>query len=437
MLQSRRYSQLELARSLPWLAAFGFLHALNEWGDLFIPLQRTYLSEAGQAVLAVIQLLLLVGSFACLFEFGVVLLRPEGRMRALHTVPALLLIGWILLSFFVLLPLSPDLSTWYRESNAASRYFICLPAGLLAAYGLRQQAGRHFSGLDAPHISHMLRITGGSLGVYALLAGLIPPPIPIPPGNWLNTVAFDALFGVSPFIFRAAIGLVLSVAIIRVLKIFDLETEHFIESMEQQQVLVTERDRIARELHDGVIQKVYTAGLLIDSAAKMANGNRSLENRLEKATLVLGDAIVDLRRNLGELRAAPSGLDLAEALCQLGQDPRFQSLLDVSLDVKLPQQDPLTASRADNVLAIVQEALSNTVRHARAQHVKIQAERIGDRLVVKVKDDGVGFQDAPVAGYGLRNMQDRARLLGGELKFESARNRGTTVLLEIPWRDSR
>ncbi|MBI4670333.1 MAG: ATP-binding protein [Chloroflexi bacterium] len=137
------------------------------------------------------------------------------------------------------------------------------------------------------------------------------------------------------------------------------------------------------------------------------------------------------------MRAAPSGLDLAEALRQLSQDPRFRSLLDVSLEVDLPQQDPLTASRVDDVLAIVQEALSNTVRHARAQHVKIQAQRVEDKLVVMVQDDGVGFQDPPVAGYGLRNMQDRARLLGGEIKIDSARNQGTTVTLEIPWRDTR
>ncbi|MBI4670334.1 MAG: histidine kinase dimerization/phosphoacceptor domain-containing protein [Chloroflexi bacterium] len=294
VLQSRRYSQLELARSLPWLAAFGFLHAFNEWGDLFIPLQRSYLSEPGLALLTVIQLLFLAGSFACLFEFGVMLLHPVGRVRTLHTLPALLLIGWVMLSFFLLLPLSPALPTWHRESNAIARYFICLPGGLLAAYGLRQQAMHRFSGLDAPDVLNMLRIAGWALVFYALLAGLIPPPVPFPPGNWLNADTFDAVIGAPPFIFRAVIGLVMAVAIIRALKIFDLETEHFIESMEQQQILANERDRIARELHDGVIQKVYTAGLLIDSAAKMTSGDSPLAIRLSKATGVLNDAIGDL-----------------------------------------------------------------------------------------------------------------------------------------------
>src|SRR5512141_1834173 len=78
ILQARQSSRLDLARSLRWLAAFGILHAFNEWGDLFIPIQANYLSPVGVRVLYVIQLILLAASFACLFEFGVALLRPLG-----------------------------------------------------------------------------------------------------------------------------------------------------------------------------------------------------------------------------------------------------------------------------------------------------------------------------------------------------------------------
>ena len=75
-LQSRHSSRLDLARSLGWLAAFGFVHAFVEWGDLFIPLQATYLGPALIAPLQYLHLLLLGISFACLFEFGVALLEP-------------------------------------------------------------------------------------------------------------------------------------------------------------------------------------------------------------------------------------------------------------------------------------------------------------------------------------------------------------------------
>src|SRR5512139_4077322 len=78
-LQSWRHSRLALARSLKWLAAFGFAHGLNEWGDLFIPIQAAYLSPATIELLQILHLLLLAASFACLFQFGVALLKPLGK----------------------------------------------------------------------------------------------------------------------------------------------------------------------------------------------------------------------------------------------------------------------------------------------------------------------------------------------------------------------
>src|SRR5512136_4967 len=72
-LQARRTSRLEFARSLAWLAAFGILHGLHEWGDLFIPIQAAYLPAGTTNWLRVLQLALLVASFVCLFEFGLAL----------------------------------------------------------------------------------------------------------------------------------------------------------------------------------------------------------------------------------------------------------------------------------------------------------------------------------------------------------------------------
>ena len=77
--QSRHYSRLDLARSLSWLAAFGLTHALYVWGELFSPMQEVYLSLTGIEILHTLHLIFLGISFACLFEFGVSLLRPLGR----------------------------------------------------------------------------------------------------------------------------------------------------------------------------------------------------------------------------------------------------------------------------------------------------------------------------------------------------------------------
>src|SRR5215475_9272051 len=109
LLQVQQSSELELARSLRCLAAFGITHAFNEWGDLFIPIQAQYLSPTVIRLLLVLQLFLLAVSFACLFEFGISVLRPFNPAGWLRGVPAAVLVVWIFVVFFVVLPLQPNL----------------------------------------------------------------------------------------------------------------------------------------------------------------------------------------------------------------------------------------------------------------------------------------------------------------------------------------
>ncbi len=437
-LQSRSYSRLDLARSLSWLAAFGFAHGLHEWGDFFIPIQAAYLSPGIVELLHRLHLLLLAVSFAFLFEFGVALLRPLGRMRWLHLLPPALLAVWIFVVYFPLPILLPDFNVWTNVSDALARYFICVPGGFLAGYGLRKHTYHRITPLNVPDIVNMLRFAGIMLGLYAIFSGLLVDPIPFFPGNVINSQVFTAALGIPPPVFRSIIGLALLVAIIRGLEIFNVETARMIEAMQQQQVLASEHERLARELHDGAIQKVYTAGLLVQSAQKLAsNGSEELTNRLERAVNVLHDAITDLRQNLSDLHVNPSEDPLPELLRKLAEDPRFRSLVDVTLTTDLEGIDVLSPVRAEHVVSVVNEALSNVIRHARAGNVKICARTEQGRLKVTVQDDGVGIPRKFQAGYGLRNMRDRARLLGGQLEISSPNGKGALVSLDIPLVDER
>ncbi len=436
-LQSRRSSRLELARSLRWLAAFGILFSLYEWGELFVPVGEVQLNMVGARMLHSFHLLLLSVSLACLMEFGLALLRPILKMRWLEFIPAVLLLIDLFVATFVLTNYAPDFQTWHNMANALARYMIGFPAGLLAAYALREQAFHLIAPLEAEHIVDNLRAAGISLALFAFFGGLIPPPVPFFPGNFLNTVTFEENFGPPPLIFLSVIGLTLAVSIIRGLEIFYVETERRIEAMEQQQMLASERERIARELHDGAIQTVYTAGLLVESAQKLVDPDTVLANRLERAVNALNDAIRDLRRSLDDLHSEPSGESLILALKGMAQDRHIRSLVDISLDLQLSDDDNLSPVRSDHVLSILKEALSNVMRHANARNVNISAHSSGDRLVLVIRDDGRGIGRNSSDGYGTRNMRDRARLLGGSLDIQSKKGGGTRVTLDIPWKDER
>jgi signal transduction histidine kinase len=432
-LQSRHSSHLDLARSLTWLAAFGFVHAFVEWGDLFIPLQAAYLGPDFITALQYLHLLLLGISFACLFEFGVALLEPLEHPEWLHITSAGLLAIWFFATFFPLRSWILDFQSWYSCGNALARYFIGLPGGLLSAYALRKHLYQRILPMNVPHIVRSLRTAAISLAMYALAAGLLVPPVNFFPGNRLNADTFSRVFIITPPIVRSLIGLVIAIYTIRALEIFDVETARQIEAIEEQQILADERERIGRELHDGTIQKVYTAGLLVRSAQKLARAESPLEGRLATAVGVLDDAIVDLRQNLGELHSSkPSAVPLEQALRDLASDPRFGSLVKIDLDLDLPSSEQYSPERSSHILAIVREALANTVRHAQARHIRIHARHVDRRLMLAIQDDGAGIPQQVVEGHGLHNMRDRAALLHGRLEVRSM-EKGTAVILDIPW----
>lgn len=435
LLQARKNSRLELAKSLRWLAAFGLAHGFYEWGEVFIPIQMEYLAPRSVRFLELLQLILLAGSYTLLMQFGVVLLSMHKRWAWARWLTVFLFTGWLIATIYIIPAEITNERLWRYPSNAFARYFIGFPGGLLAAYGLRQYALLRIKPLNVPRIFLTLQVAGITLGIYALLSGLIPPPVDFFPGNLLNRVTFTEFIGVPPLIFRSLIGAILVFTIIRALEIFDVETARRIEELEQRQILAAERERLARDLHDGAIQKVYTAGLLVESAARLADQNSEIGLRLGKSVLVLNDAIADLRRNLSELQAdSTNQLDsLPLLLQQIGNDPYYSSLVKIDLKIDLPEDKGLSPIRASHTLAIVNEAMANIVRHARAQDVEIQARDLGGQFCIVIKDDGIGFSSGHKAGYGLRNMRDRTRLLGGTLTFTN--DKGTTVTLSLPWMD--
>ena len=122
-------------------------------------------------------------------------------------------------------------------------------------------------------------------------------------------------------------------------------------------------------------------------------------------------------------------------LQKLANDPRLGALIKVDMTINCCDDDRLSPVRTTHVVAIVQEAFNNVVRHAHARHIWAVADRRNGQLEIKVADDGVGMPDQVVAGFGVRNMRDRARILGGSLRYAARSPRGTEVILSIPWED--
>ena len=442
-LQSRRHSHLELARALGWLAAFGFTHGLHEWGAIFIPIQAQYVNPVIIELLQLFRVVLLALSFSFLFQFGAELLRE--RWPRLTLFPLLFMAGW---TFVFILPgiirvTDIDFALWHNQASAWARYLLGFTGGVVAAAGLYYQAQRHIKPLNLQPIYRTLQIAGASLLFYAFLGGLVVSAADFFPANWLNETAVQNAIGIPLPVFRSLVGLVLAIAIIRTLDVFDVEVDRMIEQMQIEQSLAAERDRIGRDLHDGAVQQLYSAGLMVSAARRKLFDDPAIAGqRLDRAMRTIDEAIAGLRATMGELRETPAVTTLPDALQKQTADPRFTALMTVDLQMDLPETNSagagaFTPIQTHHISAILNEALSNAARHAHARRVEVIARQDGPCFQLTIRDDGRGFDpNQPTTGYGLRNMRDRARLLGGQLHIQSQPNKGVTITLILPMEET-
>jgi signal transduction histidine kinase len=432
-LQSRRHSRLQLARSLGWLAFFGIALGFHEWGLLFVPFQALYMNQLGVSLLQLAQFVLLGIAYFALFAFGADLLK--GRWPRLRMVPYVMMVIWLGLIVILNIGTNWGMGWLQQQATILGKYFLALPGALLAAYGLYYHAERYIKLNNSSTIYYTMIIASATLVLYALFAGLFVPYGSFSPANQLNQSLLDKYTGIPAPVYLSVIGLILAVSMTRVLEVFDLETGRLIEQMRMEQNLAAERDRIGREIHDGAIQTIYTAGLIVESAQRRVEDDPILTKRLDRVMTALNETVASLRANMNELRTESLSASLTEGLRQRTQDPRLTTLMAVELRMDLPDTVAFNPVQTTHILAIVSEALTNAARHARPSFALVEATSKNGRFVFNIIDDGDGFIPRPLeeSGYGLRNMRDRARLLGGELAIESEPGKGTRVILMVPW----
>jgi signal transduction histidine kinase len=209
------------------------------------------------------------------------------------------------------------------------------------------------------------------------------------------------------------------------------ETERTGRELQRLQVL-EERERIGKELHDGVIQSLFAVGMHLQGLAT-ATGNDNISRNLESAVEDIDHAIRDLRNYIFGLRPGIlADRQLDQALKEMATDFAARSGVVTVVDVDADAASRLT-SRAADVVQIVREALSNVGRHGAATTCRVSVERNAAGLVIEVDDDGQGFDvELTRSGMGLQNLQERVGSLGGVFQIESTPGEGTTVRATFP-----
>ena len=209
----------------------------------------------------------------------------------------------------------------------------------------------------------------------------------------------------------------------------------YVNGQTKEEILELERHRLARELHDSVSQQLFAAMMMMSALTEQAEKTDSSEmfrKQLRMVTDIINASQSEMRALLLHLRPVNlEGKRLKQGIEQLLKE--LQNKIQISLKWEI-EDVKLSNSIEDHLFRIVQELLSNTLRHAKANELEVYLHKINNNLLLRVIDDGTGFNmnENKTGSYGLNNIKERVSGIGGTVKIISFKGQGTSIEIKVP-----
>jgi signal transduction histidine kinase len=442
--QIRKNSSFVLAKPIWLLCGFGLFQAFAEWFKVAKLLNMYGINLLNITLLHLIDVLTIGVSFLFLLLFGThLVIDSVGKYEKLKYLPLVLAFGWIfkfIVIDYLFFPVD-NFKIWTANSIAWARYLLAFPGAMLVSVGLLLQLPA-LKRLDLKSAYYNCQGAAIAFALYGFFSGLITFPVNFWPGNILNTTSFLEITGWPIQFFRATLGLLMAFTIIKTISIINVEQQKRLEEADRLSVLMEERERFSRDLHDGIIQSIYGAGLIIDASQAMLKKDKldNVSEHMDDAKRRLNNTISELRNYIKDLlKEKEVEGNLIDMLQSLINEFRGISVITIDLIDKLDRDMHLNQKEEKHVCHIVQEALFNIVKHSQATKAKIIVEEDDDShlLIIRVLDNGSGFslhklqKSASLESRGLNNMKFRAQRLGGNLTINSTLGKGTEIVLSF------
>jgi signal transduction histidine kinase len=459
-IEGGRAPDLRLRKALRPLAGFGLIHGLHEWVDMLDQMEKM-VGRTDTIVPDPVRLAVLAFSFISLMAFGSYLLaNSETSQRLVMLIPLSMEGVWV----FGLLVFQGRYagSDLWAVAEVWTRYTLAIPASLMAAIGLiAQQRAFRRSGLVRFGQDSLWAAV--SFAWYGVIGQIFVRVSPLPPSDVVNAVLFENLFGFPIQLLRALSAIAAAFFVVRFLRAFQVETDRKIADLQEAQLKESrkreslrgelyrrvvaaqesERQRIARDLHDATGQSLTAIGMGLRGLSTTILTNKDPKQSvltLRQLESMSTDALEELQRLIADLR--PSHLDdlglPATIRWYAGQ---IQDRTNLKIKVEVTGEERSISSTVKIAMfRIVQEALNNIIKHANATNVRIHIYCEEKEMLVAVEDDGSGFNTQQVNSaqarrqpLGLVGMQERAALLGGNVHIHSEPGMGTLIEVEIPY----
>ena len=206
------------------------------------------------------------------------------------------------------------------------------------------------------------------------------------------------------------------------------------KAREAEQAAQEERDRIAREIHDGVAQSIHALGLNLETAAELADREKGpLREQLSKLVPLAKKTLLETRQYIFDLKPLLAGESDLKSMAE-NQVQEFRTIAGTPIELSVAgRPSEVSVAVAAGLYRILQEALANVLKHARASEVKVAMSFEPGSVMLVVEDDGEGIDlDGTTPGYGLQNMRERAEELDGSFEILGSPGKGTKVGVTLP-----
>jgi len=432
-----KLTNIYLIKSLRYLGCFGVIHGISEWLSMIIKLEfypdlYLYLYNINLVIKAI--------SFAFLLYFGLDLLSLRDKFkRIILKIPLISFL--IYLGGFILLIVNFGLDYHLINSKfniIIMRYAMGFSSCLISALALFINAWsieKHKS----LEISKRYKYLAWVFIVYGFMEGVLVSKANFFPANIINKELFIEFFHFIPLYIKAFIGFVIIFFLMKVIETFSWEQEEKLSRLEKLKIASEERRKLGIELHDSIIQKLYSVGLKIEYLSKNKNGDRT-KDILEEIKKDLNDTIKKTREFISsnaidELECEDLEYNLEQLVQKFNQNQSIK--INLNCKICLYSIGHLSSEKSTQIYYIIQEALTNVIKHSEADYANVLLEGRHDFLYITVIDNGKGISPKNLNSqqkFGIQSMKERTKLAGGLFAIEKIKN-GTQIRIQIPWEE--
>ena len=458
-LEIGRAEPTRFSRAMWPLAIFGLVHGSHEWIEMFTITGRETYGFQPTLEFDILRLILLVVSFVSLIIFGTQVVAPP--TDNLPKFNYWLVLGLTLLFGLGVIMLGQWLSwqqpAWFAAADVWARYTLAIPGAMLAtgAFLVQRQA---FLKQGQSVFANDLLWAAIAMLIYGAVGQLFVGASPLFPSNVLNADTFQSWFGIPIQLVRASTAAVVAIFTIRALRAFEHNRQQTLaatrqrlnEEIAQRDALRQEflqriveaqedaRSRIARELHDELGQVLTGLAIGLRGSRTAVDNPGLLEQQLSQLEEMAVQALGNMRHIVNELRPALLD-DMGLPAVLRHYIDNFTNLTGVQTTLIVCKDHSRLPRNTETILfRITQEALTNIARHARASQAWVDLHCDESDATLEIKDDGVGFDPVLVldgnsrSGWGLMGIKERAKLVEGNVRIDSAPGEGTNLSITIP-----